>query len=70
MSSQTVFDGSGRRAGYYKETSDVIYAHDVNGKNAGYYKKSTNTTFDRNGRRYGSGNLVTSLIMETYQSNR
>lgn len=65
-----VYDGKGRRVGYYNEMSNVIYAHDSNGRNVGYYNKSNNTTFDKNGRRYGVGNLVTSLIMESQQNSR
>jgi hypothetical protein len=70
MSTQNVYDGNGRRAGYYNEMSNVIYAHDASGRNVGYYNKNTDTTFDRNGRRYGNGNLVTSLIMESNQNSR
>jgi hypothetical protein len=57
-----VYDGKGRRVGYYHEMSSVIYAHDKNGRNAGYYHKSSNVTFDKNGKRFGTGNLVETLI--------
>lgn len=66
----TVYDRNGRKAGYYTEMSSVIYAHDSNGRNVGYYNKNADTTFDRNGRRYGSGNLVTALIMESVVNTR
>lgn len=70
MSTQNVYDGNGRRVGYYNEMSSVVYAHDTGGRNVGYYNKNTNTTFDKNGRRYGVGNLVTALIMEAAQNSR
>lgn len=62
MSVQNVYGGNGRRVGYYNEMSNLIYAHDKNGRNVGYYHKSLNVTFDKNGRRFGTGNLVESII--------
>ena len=64
MSTKYVMDGSKRNIGYTKDMGSVIYAHDKNGKNVGYYNSSNNTTFDRNGKRYGSGNLTESLVFE------
>jgi hypothetical protein len=63
MSTRYVHDGQGRNVGYTKEMSDVIYAHGKNGP-VGYFNKNSNTTFDKNGKRYGMGDMTTSLIME------
>lgn len=65
MSTKYVIDGNNRNIGYIKDMGSVIYAHDKNGKNVGYYKPSNNTTFDRNGKRYGGGNLTESLVFES-----
>lgn len=70
MNTHNIYDKVGRRAGYLNEMSDVIYAHDSKGIKVGYYNKNTDTTFDRNGRRFGSGNLIASLIMTAHQNNR
>ena len=64
MSTKYVMDGSNRNIGYTKDMGSVIYAHDKNGKNVGYYNSNNNTTFDRNGKRYGSGNLTEALVFE------
>jgi hypothetical protein len=64
MSTRYVHDGQGRNVGYTKEMSEVIYAHGKNGQNVGYFNKKNNTTFDKDGRRYGVGDMTTSLIME------
>ena len=66
MSTNYVIDGANRRIGYVKETNSVSYAHNQNGKNVGYFNKSNNTTFDANGKRFGSGNLTDSLVYKTY----
>ena len=60
-----VFDGKSRKVGHYNDTGNVVYAHDNSGRNIGKYQPSSDTTFDKNGRRYGKGNLVTSLIMDS-----
>ena len=65
MSTKYVMDGNNRNIGYTKDMTSVIYAHDKNGKNVGYYNSSNNTTFDQNGRRYGTGNLTNALIFES-----
>jgi hypothetical protein len=57
-------DGTNRKVGYVKDSGSVIYAHGPNGENVGYYQKSTDTTFDRNGKRYGFGNLTNALVFE------
>ena len=64
MSTKYVMDGSNRNIGYTKDMGSVIYAHDKSGKNVGYYQASSNTTFDRNGKRYGNGNLTEALVFE------
>ena len=64
MSTKYVMDGSNRNIGYTKDMGSTIYAHDKNGKNVGYYNVSINTTFDRNGKRYGNGNLTEALVFE------
>ena len=64
MSTKYVMDGSNRNIGYTKDMGSVIYAHDKNGKNCGYYNPNNNTTFDRNGKRYGNGNLTESLVFD------
>jgi hypothetical protein len=64
MSTNYVTIGANRRIGYVKETNSVSYAQNQNGKNVGYFNKSSNTTFDSNGKRYGSGNLTNALIFK------
>jgi hypothetical protein len=64
MSTKYIMDGTNRKVGYVKDSGSVIYAHGPNGENVGYYQKSTDTTFDRNGKRYGFGNLTNALVFE------
>lgn len=68
MSTKYIKDGVGRNIGYTKDMGSVIYAHDKNGANAGYYQRSSDTTFDRDGRRYGKGNLTEALVF--FAANR
>jgi hypothetical protein len=64
-----VYNGQGVRLGYHtSENQNQVYAYDKSGTNIGYYNKSSNTTFDKNGRRYGVGNLVKSLILNSQNS--
>jgi hypothetical protein len=64
MSTKYVTDSKSARIGYVKDSGSVIYAHGSNGENVGYYQKSTDTTFDRNGKRYGFGDLTNALVFE------
>ena len=64
MSTKYVTDSKSARIGYVKDSCSVIYAHGPNGENVGYYQKSTDTTFDRNGKRYGFGDLTNALVFE------
>ena len=64
MSTKYIMDGTNRKVVYVKDSGSVIYAHGPNGENVGYYQKSTDTTFDRNGKRYGFGNLTNALVFE------
>lgn len=64
MSTKYIMDGNNRKIGYTKDIGSVIYAHGPNGENVGYYKPSNDTTFDRNGKRYGTGNLTNALVFE------
>jgi hypothetical protein len=64
MSTKYIMDGANRKVGYVKDSGSVIYAHGPNGENVGYYQKSTDTTFDRNGKRYGFGDLTNALVFE------
>ena len=64
MSTKYVTDSKSARIGYVKDSGSVIYAHGPNGENVGYYQKSTDTTFDRNGKRYGFGDLTNALVFE------
>ena len=65
-----IFDGNGKKMGYWNDTGSTSYAHDVNGKNLGYYNKNNDTTFDKSGKRYGKGNMCTSLIRESYVTSQ
>ena len=64
MSTKYVTDSKSTRIGYVKDSGSVIYANGPNGENVGYYQKSTDTTFDRNGKRYGFGDLTNALVFE------
>ena len=64
MSTKYIMDGKNVRIGYVKDSGSVIYAHGPNGENVGYYQKSTDTTFDRNGKRCGFGDLTNALVFE------
>ena len=64
MSTKYVMDGSNRNIGYTKDMGSVIYAHGSNGKNVGHYNANNKTTFDANGKRFGSGNLTDSLVFK------
>ena len=64
MSTKYVTDSKSTRIGYVKDSGSVIYAYGPNGENVGYYQKSTDTTFDRNGKRYGFGDLTNALVFE------
>jgi hypothetical protein len=64
MSTKYVTDSKSARIGYVKDSGSVIYAHGPNGENVGFYQKSTDTTFDRNGKRYGFGDLTNALVFE------
>jgi hypothetical protein len=70
MSTKYVMDNNNRNIGYTKDMGSVIYAHDKTGKNVGYYNPTSNTTFDRNGKRYGNGNLTESLVFEASKSSK
>jgi hypothetical protein len=65
MSTKYIMDGKNVRIGYVKDSGNVIYAHGPNGENVGYYSKSSDTTFDRNGKRYGFGDLTNALVFES-----
>ena len=69
MSTKYVTDSKSTRIGYVKGSGSVIYAHGPNGENVGYYQKSTDTTFDRNGKRYGFGDLTNALVFEAARKN-
>lgn len=64
MSTKYIMDNKNSRIGYTNDMGSVIYAHGPNGESVGYYQKSTDTTFDRNGKRYGFGDLTNALVFE------
>jgi hypothetical protein len=64
MSTKYIMDGKNIRIGYVKDSGSVIYAHGPNGENVGSYNKNNDTTFDRNGKRYGFGDLTNALVFE------
>lgn len=64
MSYNNVYDGYGRRIGQTNSRNDVTYAQDSSGRNLGYYNKKSNTTFDANGRRVGTGDMSNALILD------
>lgn len=57
------------KIGYTKDMGSTAYAHDFDGRPCGYYMRSSNTTFDKNGRVYGSGNLTEALVYEEAAKN-
>lgn len=70
MGMQYVFDGQGRRVGYYNDMGSTVYAHGKNGQNVGFYNRNANTTYDKTGKRYGVGDMTTALIMDAAKNSR
>lgn len=68
--SNYIRDGRNNVVGYIKEMGSVTYAHGSKGENVGYFSKSANATFDKNGKRYGTGDLTSALVMNNSKNNR
>ena len=59
---QNLFDRTGRLIGWMQTSADRIDLFDGRGSLAGWYLIKTNTTFDRRGAYFGSGNLLGMLL--------
>lgn len=55
-------DASGRTIGMLKVSGNIIRLYSDRGQYLGAYYSGSNTTFDSQGRRIGSGNILTSLL--------
>lgn len=60
--SQILKDSRGNKIGEIKNQGDKLIIVDSRGNKQGTYDPKTNTTYDSRGNKYGSGNLLTSLL--------
>lgn len=63
MSRQDLKDKNGRKIGSIEDKPNEQVGYDANGKKKGRYDKKQNATFDANGRKIGTGNMLTNLIL-------
>ena len=62
MKTQELYDRNNRLIGRIKERSGKLEIFDPNNKFKGKYDPNTNTTYDSNNRKVGTGNLLTTLL--------
>lgn len=60
---QYLRDGSGKLLGWRQQVGRQIRGYAADGSPAGWYDPAINVTYDRNGRRVGTGDLLASLIV-------
>lgn len=65
MTSQFINDKKGLQCGRLDDHGHVVYAYDRNGRMIGSYVEVSNVTLSSTGGRYGTGNLLIGLIMES-----
>ena len=62
MKPQQLYDRNNRLIGRIKERSGKLEIFDGNNRYKGRYDPNTNTTWDSNNRKVGTGNLLTTLL--------
>jgi len=60
---QNLRDGSGKLLGWRQQVGRHVKGYAADGSPVGWYDPSLNATYDRNGRRVGSGDLLASLVV-------
>jgi hypothetical protein len=60
---QDLRDCSGKLLGWRQQVGRHIRGYAANGSPAGWFDPAINATYDRNGRRVGIGDVLTSLIV-------
>jgi len=60
---QDLRDSTGRLLGWRQQMGRVVKGFVATGSPVGWYDPFMNATYDRNGRRIGIGDLLTSLIV-------
>ncbi len=60
---QNLRNNAGRLLGWRQQVGRQIRGYAANGSPAGWFDPAINATYDRNGRRVGMGDLLTSLIV-------
>lgn len=59
---QILRDAHGKKLGTIKQENGKEVIRNANGKKLGSYDANNNTTRDANGRKIGTGNILTSLL--------
>ncbi len=62
MATQELKDRNGHLIGKIAEEGGKLVIKDRNGHSKGKYDPKTNTTYDMNGHKIGTGNLLTTLL--------
>jgi hypothetical protein len=62
MSSTSLKDARGQTIGRIQQMGNQLVIYDRAGQRLGHYQESMNTTYDKRGQRFGSGNLLTMLL--------
>lgn len=62
MTDQFIRDRAGNSMGKITEFGGKFWIHDARGNRLGQYDPKINVTFDANGNRIGTGNLLTTLL--------
>ncbi len=62
MTEQVLRNKHGDRIGVIREENGVLVIRDKAGNRRATYDPKSNTTRDKNGNRYGTGNQLTSLL--------
>lgn len=63
MARQDLKDSNGRKIGSIEDKPNEQIGYDSSGRKKGRYDKKQNATFDASGRKVGTGNLLTNLIL-------
>jgi len=60
---QNLRNASGKLLGWRQQMGRQIRAYAADGSPVGWYDTAINATYDRNGRRVGTGDLLASLVV-------
>lgn len=63
---QNLRDSSGKLLGWRQQVGRQIRGYAADGTPAGWFDSAINATYDRNGRRVGSGDLLASQIVSAH----